>query len=501
MRPSMAAIMSSYRSVPKVYVVTSPSPTGTDARLARSGRTRRGACPGVGRSRPASSRSRSGTAPPRSPSTTGAPAASQRSTVGDADRESTLAKLPTPAAPSGPDGATEGSRMAGSRGMRDFTGNRRAPWRLDVVAHPARQPAALPRPCTAGGCTSCCPRTHSEWIHHYKFLRRDAWLPRLTDKIEAKRFIAETGRRGVRHPDVLVRPDAAAPARCAGSGRARTSSRPPTAATRTSRSPPRAGCRGQRIERKTERWLRSTYGRHGAASGSTRGFRPRLIVEQRIGEPGGPSRRLQVLGLPGPRPLRALVHRPRPAVVRRADRGPRLERAVPVGLPADPRALPPTTGVAADDDVARGDPRRGLPTSSGSTSTRSTDVPTSASSPSRRPPASTRSTRTGSTSISGGSGVRRAASASRPRRLRWRRLRRPRRPPTRSSPGRAEGWPRLVVGGEYSLADASSARRDIPARRPGPISMAGGGDLRYVAHVRRILCTPRFPFRCGSPRR
>jgi len=35
------------------------------------------------------------------------------------------------------------------------------------------------------------PRTHSEWIHHYKFLRRDPWLPELTDKIAAKRFIAE----------------------------------------------------------------------------------------------------------------------------------------------------------------------------------------------------------------------------------------------------------------------------------------------------------------------
>ena len=29
------------------------------------------------------------------------------------------------------------------------------------------------------------PRTHSEWIHHYKFLRRDPWLPELTDKIAA----------------------------------------------------------------------------------------------------------------------------------------------------------------------------------------------------------------------------------------------------------------------------------------------------------------------------
>ncbi len=75
------------------------------------------------------------------------------------------------------------------------------------------------------------PRTHSEWVQHHKFLRRDPRLVTLTDKIEAKQYIAErvgqeyvipTYWHGRRLP----------PLRDAAAGRVPTSSRPPTGATR-----------------------------------------------------------------------------------------------------------------------------------------------------------------------------------------------------------------------------------------------------------------------------
>ena len=230
--------------------------------------------------------------------------------------------------------------MARSRGMRDFTGNRRLrdawTWwrtlrdnrrryrdlygrRMHLVrpadAQRVDPPLQVPAP------------------------RRLA--PRLTDKIEAKKFIAE------RVGEEYVIPTY-------WSGR----TLPPLRVRRQWSRPyfikAAHGCH-QDVEvaadgtgavgadRAQDRALAAQHLRRPGRRVAVRPASP--APDRRAADRGarGPSRRLQVLGLPGPRPLRALVHRPRPAVVRRADRGPRLERAVPVGLPADPRALPPTT--------------------------------------------------------------------------------------------------------------------------------------------------------------
>jgi hypothetical protein len=152
-----------------------------------------------------------------------------------------------------------------------------------VVAHAARQPAALPRPLRPADAPPT-PADDSEWIHHYKFLRRDHWLPALTDKIEAKKFIAErvgeeyvipTYWSGRTLPPLRVR---------------RRWSRPYfIKAAHGCHQDVEVAAEGRvpwdRIERKTERWLRSTYGGRGGEWQYAR-LRPRLIVEQRIGEPG-----------------------------------------------------------------------------------------------------------------------------------------------------------------------------------------------------------------------
>ncbi len=128
------------------------------------------------------------------------------------------------------------------------------------------------------------PRTHSEWIHHYKFLRRDAWLPGLTDKVAAKEFIAArvgeqyvipTYWHGRRLPSRRVR---------------RRWPRPyfikaAHGCHQDIEVPATGKVRWPRIEREVARWLRSTYGGHGGEWQYAHIPR-RVIVEQRVGEPG-----------------------------------------------------------------------------------------------------------------------------------------------------------------------------------------------------------------------
>ena len=128
------------------------------------------------------------------------------------------------------------------------------------------------------------PRTHSERVQHQKFLRRDPAAAAAHRQDRGQGVHRRAGRRAVRHPDVLVT--------AAGFRRERT--RTVAAAVLPQgrpRLPPddRGARRGPapwgRIERRVDRWLSSTYGPR-AASGSTRRIPRRVIVEQRIGEPG-----------------------------------------------------------------------------------------------------------------------------------------------------------------------------------------------------------------------
>ena len=128
------------------------------------------------------------------------------------------------------------------------------------------------------------PRTHSEWIHHYKFLRRDSWLPELTDKIGAKRFIAE------RVGEEFVIPTYWQGRRLPSMRKRRRWPRPyfikaAHGCHQDLEVPADGRVPWRKVERQTERWLRSTYGRPGGEWQYAR-IRPRLIVEQRIGEPG-----------------------------------------------------------------------------------------------------------------------------------------------------------------------------------------------------------------------
>jgi hypothetical protein len=128
------------------------------------------------------------------------------------------------------------------------------------------------------------PRTHSEWVHHYKFLRRDSWLPGLTDKIDAKAFIADrvgeefvipTYWAGRRLPPMRVRRRWPRPYMIKAAH----------GCHQTVEVPASGRIRWRRIERKVERWLLSTYGGRGGEWQYDR-LPKRLIVEQRIGDPG-----------------------------------------------------------------------------------------------------------------------------------------------------------------------------------------------------------------------
>jgi len=167
--------------------------------------------------------------------------------------------------------------------MRDFTGNRRIrdAWTWWRTLRDNRQRY---RDLYGRRMHLVRPRTHSEWIHHYKFLRRDHWLPRLTDKIEAKKFIAE--RVGEEYVIPTYWSGRTLPPRRVR----RQWSRPYfIKAAHGCHQDVEVAAEGRvpwdRIERRTERWLRSTYGGRGGEWQYAR-LRPRLIVEQRIGEPG-----------------------------------------------------------------------------------------------------------------------------------------------------------------------------------------------------------------------
>ena len=113
------------------------------------------------------------------------------------------------------------------------------------------------------------PRTHSEWIHHYKFLRRDSWLPDLTDKIEAKKFISE------RVGEEYVIPTYWHGRRLPGMRTRRRWTRPyfikaAHGCHQDVEVPAGGRVRWDKIERQVGRWLRSTYGARGG-SGSTHG--------------------------------------------------------------------------------------------------------------------------------------------------------------------------------------------------------------------------------------
>jgi hypothetical protein len=128
------------------------------------------------------------------------------------------------------------------------------------------------------------PRTHSEWIQHAKFVRRDPRLVALTDKIQAKAYIAErvgeefvipTYWTGRRLPPRRVR---------------RTWSRPyfikaAHGCHQNLEVPAEGRVRWRVIERRVERWLARTYGGRGGEWQYARIPR-RIIVEQRVGDPG-----------------------------------------------------------------------------------------------------------------------------------------------------------------------------------------------------------------------
>jgi hypothetical protein len=128
------------------------------------------------------------------------------------------------------------------------------------------------------------PRTHSEWIQHHKFLRRDRRLVTLTDKIAAKRFIAER----VGHQYVI--PTYWHGRRLPSLRKRRAWPRPffikaAHGCHQSIEVPATGRVRWRRIEREAGRWMHSRYGGKGGEWQYARIPR-RLIVEQRVGEPG-----------------------------------------------------------------------------------------------------------------------------------------------------------------------------------------------------------------------
>lgn len=128
------------------------------------------------------------------------------------------------------------------------------------------------------------PRTHSEWIQHIKFVRRDPRLVTLTDKIEAKKYIAE------RVGEEFVIPTYWHGRELPPTRRRRRWQRPyfikAAHGCHQNLEVPAAGrVRWPRIERTVERWLESTYGGRGGEWQYAR-IPPRIIVEQRVGDPG-----------------------------------------------------------------------------------------------------------------------------------------------------------------------------------------------------------------------
>jgi hypothetical protein len=127
------------------------------------------------------------------------------------------------------------------------------------------------------------PRTHSEWIQHLKFVRRDPRVPPLTDKIEAKKYIAE------RVGEQYVIPTYWSGKRLPPLRERRRWPRPyliKAAHGCHQMIEVRAGgrVRWKKIEREVARWLRKTYGVKGGEWQYAR-LAPRLIVEQRVGDP------------------------------------------------------------------------------------------------------------------------------------------------------------------------------------------------------------------------
>jgi hypothetical protein len=127
------------------------------------------------------------------------------------------------------------------------------------------------------------PRTHSEWIQHHKLLRRDPRLPLLTDKIEVKKYVAE--RVGAQY----VVPTHWSGRRLPSLRRRRRWPRPylikaAHGCHQTIEVPAQGRVRWKRIEREVGRWLRTTYGEKGGEWQYAR-IPPRLIVEERLGDP------------------------------------------------------------------------------------------------------------------------------------------------------------------------------------------------------------------------
>lgn len=127
------------------------------------------------------------------------------------------------------------------------------------------------------------PRTHSEWIQHQKFLRRDPRIPPLTDKIEAKAYVADrvgaqyvipTYWSGRRLPPRRVRRRWPRPYLIKAAH----------GCHQMLEIPPEGRVPWPRIEREVARWLRRTYGKRGGEWQYAR-LRPRVIVEERVGDP------------------------------------------------------------------------------------------------------------------------------------------------------------------------------------------------------------------------
>jgi hypothetical protein len=128
------------------------------------------------------------------------------------------------------------------------------------------------------------PRTHSEWVQHHKFLRRDPRVPFLTDKIVAKRYVAE------RVGEQYVIPTYWSGRRLPRRRKRREWPRPyllkaAHGCHQTIDVPAEGPVPWGRIERKVAAWLGETYGQEGGEWQYS--YIPRrLIVEQRLGEPG-----------------------------------------------------------------------------------------------------------------------------------------------------------------------------------------------------------------------
>jgi hypothetical protein len=128
------------------------------------------------------------------------------------------------------------------------------------------------------------PRTHSEWVQHHKFLRRDPRVPLLTDKIEVKKYVAErvgeqyvvpTYWHGRRLPTVRECRRWPRPFVIKAAHGCHQMAEVPAGGSVPWRS----------LERRTQQWLRSTYGEKGGEWQYAR-LRPRLIVEQWLGDSG-----------------------------------------------------------------------------------------------------------------------------------------------------------------------------------------------------------------------